>query len=115
MNPAVAAGLAAAIWGITYVTTDILPNNPFFIAAARATGAGLLLLLICRELPDRTWLFRSVVLGTFNCGIFFALLFVGALRLPGGVAGTLQSLVPLVTVLLAWPLLAQRPSSWRMG
>jgi probable blue pigment (indigoidine) exporter len=115
MNPALAAALAAAIWGTTYVTTDILPANPYFIAAVRALGAGLLLLLICRKLPDRTWLIRSTVLGTFNCGIFFALLFVGAFRLPGGVAGTLQSLVPLFTALLAWPLLGQVPSAVRIG
>jgi probable blue pigment (indigoidine) exporter len=115
MEPRLAAALAAAIWGTTYVTTDILPPNPYFIAAVRALGAGLLLLAICRKLPDRTWLFRSVVLGTFNCGLFFALLFVGALRLPGGIAGTLQSLVPLLTILIAWPLLKQAPSLLRIG
>jgi probable blue pigment (indigoidine) exporter len=115
MNPALAAALAAAIWGTTYVTTDILPANPYFIAAVRALGAGLLLLAFCRQLPDRIWLVRSIILGTFNCGIFFALLFIGALRLPGGVAGTLQSLVPLFTVLLAWPLLGQSPSLVRVA
>jgi probable blue pigment (indigoidine) exporter len=115
MNPRIAAALAAAIWGTTYVTTDLLPDNPIFISAVRAFGGALPLFLIARRLPDRVWLMRSAVLGTFNCGLFFALLFVGAIRLPGGVAATLQSLVPLFTILFAWPLLGLAPSAVRVG
>jgi probable blue pigment (indigoidine) exporter len=115
MNPRLAAALAACIWGTTYVLTDILPHNPIFVAAVRAFGGALPLLLIARSIPDRVWLGRAIVLGTFNCGIFFALLFVGAYRLPGGVAGTLQSLVPLFAVFFAWPLLGQLPSLWRIA
>lgn len=115
MNPRLAAALAAAIWGTTYVTTDYLPDNPLFIGAVRAFGAGLPMLLFVRRFPDGTWLIRAVVLGTFNCGLFFALLFVGALRLPGGIAGALQSLVPLFAILFAWPLLGQPPSLPRIG
>jgi probable blue pigment (indigoidine) exporter len=114
MNPKLAAAIAACIWGTTYVLTDIMPQNPIFVAAVRAIGGALPLLLISRALPDRVWLLRSIVLGTFNCGIFFALLFVGAYRLPGGIAGTLQSLVPLFAVFFAWPLLGQVPSGLRI-
>lgn len=114
MNPRLAAAIAACIWGTTYVLTDILPQSPIFVAAVRAVGGALPLLLISRALPDRVWLLRSIVLGTFNCGIFFGLLFIGAYRLPGGVAGTLQSLVPLFTVFLAWPLLGQPPTGSRI-
>jgi probable blue pigment (indigoidine) exporter len=115
MNPRFAAALAACIWGTTYVLTDVMPQNPIFVAAVRAVGGALPLLLIARSLPDRVWLGRAVVLGTFNCGIFFALLFIGAYRLPGGVAGTLQSLVPLFAVFFAWPLLGEPPSLLRIG
>jgi probable blue pigment (indigoidine) exporter len=115
MNPRFAAALAACIWGTTYVLTDIMPQAPIFVAAVRAFGGALPLLLIARSLPDRVWLLRAIVLGTFNCGIFFALLFIGAYRLPGGVAGTLQSLVPLFAVFFAWPLLGQPPSLLRIG
>lgn len=115
MNPRLAAALAACIWGTTYVLTDILPENPIFVSAVRAIGGVLPLLLFSRALPDRVWLGRAIVLGTFNCGIFFGLLFVGAYRLPGGIAGTLQSLVPLFAVFFAWPLLAQAPSLLRIG
>ncbi len=115
MNPRLAAALAACIWGTTYVVTDILPPNPFFVGAVRAVGGALPLILMARAIPDRVWLPRAILLGTFNCGIFFALLFVGAYRLPGGVAGTLQSLVPLFAVFFAWPLLGQPPSLLRIG
>jgi probable blue pigment (indigoidine) exporter len=115
MNPRFAAALAACIWGTTYVVTDIMPPNPIFVAAVRAFGGALPLILISRTLPDRVWLLRAIALGTFNCGIFFALLFIGAYRLPGGVAGTLQSLVPLFAVFFAWPLLGQPPSLPRIG
>ena len=115
MNPRFAATLAASIWGTTYVLTDIMPPNPIFVSAVRAIGGALPLILIARSLPDRVWLGRCIVLGTFNCGIFFALLFVGAYRLPGGIAATLQSLVPLFAVFFAWPLLGQLPSLLRIG
>lgn len=115
MNPTLAGALAASIWGTTYVATDFLPPDPVFISAVRSFGGAIPLILISRAWPDRIWLMRAIVLGTFNCGLFFALLFVGALRLPGGIAGTLQSLVPLFAVFLAWPLLGQTPSLARIG
>ena len=43
-----------------------------------------------------------------NIGLFFALLFVAAYRLPGGVAATVGAVQPLVVSALAWPLLAER-------
>jgi probable blue pigment (indigoidine) exporter len=114
MDPRFAAALAACIWGTTYVLTDIMPQNAIFVAAVRAIGGALPLIIIARAWPDRVWFWRAIVLGTFNCGIFFGLLFVGAYRLPGGIAGTLQSLVPLFAVFFAWPLLGQPPSLWRI-
>lgn len=116
MNPKLSAALAAAIWGTTYiVTSTILPHNPVFVAAVRALGGGLPLLFIDLRLPPRDWLLKVTLLGTLNCGIFFAFFFIAAQRLPGGVAGTLQSLGPIFTVLIAWPLLGQSPSFMRLA
>ena len=104
MNPKLSAALAAVIWGTTYIfVTTMLPANPIFTAAVRALGGGLPLLILYRRLPHRSWWGKIVLLGTLNCGVFFALFFVAAQRLPGGVAGTLQSLGPIFTVLIAWP------------
>jgi len=116
MNPKLSAALAAAIWGTTFiVTTMLLPPNPVFTAAMRSLVGGLPLLLLFRQLPPRHWWGKVLLLGTLNCGIFFALFFVAAVRLPGGVAGTLQSLGPIFTVLIAWPLLGQRPTLLRLA
>jgi probable blue pigment (indigoidine) exporter len=109
------AAIAPIVWGSTYiVTTQCLPGfAPFTVAMLRALPAGLLLLLIVRQLPKgREWL-RVFVLGALNIAIFLSLLFVAAYRLPGGVAGTVAAVQPLFAVFLARVLLASpiRPSS----
>lgn len=115
MNPKLSAALAAAIWGTTYIFVSVvLPHNPIFTAAVRALGGGLPLLLFYNEAPPRDWWGKVAVLGTLNCGVVFAFLFIAAERLPGGVAGTLQSLGPIITVLIAWPLLGERPTWLRL-
>ncbi|HLR93997.1 MAG TPA: EamA family transporter [Jiangellaceae bacterium] len=111
------AALAPLSWGTTYlVTTEFLPpDRPLLSAALRALPAGLLVLLITRTLPRGAWWWRSAVLGTLNIGAFFALLFVAAYRLPGGVAATLNSAQPLLVAGLAFALLGERPTRWRLG
>lgn len=105
--------LAPAIWGTTYlVTTELLPpGRPLLAAVVRALPAGLLLVALTRRLPRGSWWWRSLVLGTLNIGAFFALLFVGAYRLPGGVAATLGALQPLLVAGLSTGLLGERLST----
>jgi probable blue pigment (indigoidine) exporter len=55
------------------------------------------------------------VLGVLNIGAFFALLYVSAYRLPGGVAATLNAMQPLLVTGLAAALLGERPTRWRVG
>lgn len=117
------AGLTAVtaitpvVWGTSYlVTTELLPpDHPAFAAAVRAVPAGLLALLIARQLPRGTWWWRSLVIGTLNIGIFFPLLFMSAERLPGGVAATFGAVQPLLVAGLAIVVLHQSPSAWRFG
>nr|WP_207472443.1 EamA family transporter [Achromobacter sp. SD115] len=99
--------LAPAIWGSTYVvTTLMLPQDyPLTVAMLRALPAGLLLLLAVRQLPHGIWWLRTFILGALNFSVFWALLFVAAYRLPGGVAATLGAIQPLVVILLARSLL----------
>ncbi|MCV6902747.1 MAG: EamA family transporter [Achromobacter xylosoxidans] len=98
---------APAIWGSTYVvTTLMLPQGyPLTVAMLRALPAGILLLLAVRQLPHGIWWLRSAILGALNFSIFWALLFVAAYRLPGGVAATLGAIQPLIVILLARALL----------
>jgi probable blue pigment (indigoidine) exporter len=83
----------------------------------RALPAGALLLVFTRRLPQGVWWWRAAVLGTLNIGAFFALLFVAAYRLPGGLAAVLGAIQPLLVAGLSVPLLAQRPSrlTWSAG
>ena len=100
--------VAPTIWGSTYiVTTELLPGfPPMTVAMLRALPAGLLLLLIVRQLPSGVWWLRVLILGALNISIFLSLLFVAAYRLPGGVAATVASVQPLFAVFLAALLLA---------
>ncbi|MEU9076162.1 EamA family transporter [Kitasatospora sp. NPDC048538] len=108
---AVTAALAPAAWGTTYlVTTQLLPDGrPLLLAALRALPAGLLLLLIGRRLPKGRWWGRAAVLGMLNIGLFFPLTFVGAYRLPGGVAATIGAIQPLLVAGLSAGVLGVRP------
>lgn len=95
--------LAPLVWGSTYVvTTELLPAGyPITASALRALPAGLLLLLIVRQLPRGEWWWKSAMLGAFNFTIFWIMLFVTAYRLPGGVAATVGAIQPLIVIALA--------------
>lgn len=100
----------AVVWGSTYAVTQLWlpPDRPFFAAAARVLPAGLLLLLWVRRLPRGRWWGRSLVLGGLNHGLFFALLYVGAYRLPSGLGSTLTAISPLVVMATAFLVLGER-------
>lgn len=102
--------VAPAVWATTYlVTSELLPpGRPFLAGAVRALPAGLLLVAITRQIPRGAWWWRSLVLGALNIGGFFALLFVAAYRLPGGVASAVGALQPLMVALLAVVVLGHR-------
>jgi len=102
--------LAPAIWGTTYaVTTELLPpDRPLLAAVVRALPAGLLLVALTRRLPQGIWWLRALVLGFLNIGAFFALLFIAAYQLPGGVAATILGMQPLLVAGLASGLLGER-------
>ncbi|TDD38059.1 EamA family transporter [Saccharopolyspora elongata] len=107
--------LAPMVWGTTYVvTTELLPpGHPFFAGILRALPAGLVALALTRTLPRGTWWGKAAVLGVLNIGMLFAMLFVAAERLPGGVAATLGASQPLIVAVLAVAVLGERLSAWR--
>ncbi|MEP3300285.1 MAG: DMT family transporter, partial [Pseudoruegeria sp.] len=107
--------IAPLVWGSTYyVTTEYLPvGYPITMAALRALPAGLILLVLARQLPQGIWWARVFALGALNFTLFWTLLFVAAYRLPGGVAATVGAVQPLIVVFLASIVLgsAIRPTS----
>lgn len=104
--------LAPIVWGSTYiVTTEMLPANvPMTLAALRALPAGILLLIIMRQLPQGIWWLRVIILGVLNFSLFWWLLFISAYRLPGGVAATVGAVQPLIVLFLSRWLLQTRLS-----
>jgi probable blue pigment (indigoidine) exporter len=101
--PLAVTALAPAVWGSTYiVTTSLLPQGyPLHAAMLRALPAGLLLLLLVRQLPKGWWVAKIFLLGGLNFTLFWAMLFVSAYRLPGGVAATVGAVQPLIVIGLA--------------
>lgn len=108
--------VAPVLWGSTYLTTTLfLPEGrPLLAAVLRAVPAGLLLLALSRRLPKGSWWWKSWVLGIVNICVFFALLFVAAYRLPGGVAAIVGGAQPLLVALLASRLLRERLTATRL-
>jgi len=99
----------AASWARYLVTQSWLPpDRPLFSATVRALPIGLLLLAARRELPRGDWWWKAAVLGACNISLFFALLFLGAYRLPGGLAATITAISPLLVMVLAWAALGVR-------
>lgn len=98
--------IAPAVWGSTYlVTTEFLPpDRPLLASTLRALPAGLILLAMTRVLPRGDWWWRASVLGVLNIGAFFYFLFLAAYHLPGGVAGLLIAVQPMIVLFLG-PLL----------
>lgn len=97
------------VWGTTYfVATEFLPEaRPMLAAMMRALPVGLVFVLWSRQLPSGAWWWRACLLGLLNIGAFFALLFVAAFRLPGGVAATAGALQPIIASVLAAFLLGE--------
>nr|WP_314627608.1 EamA family transporter [uncultured Janthinobacterium sp.] len=113
----VLTALAPLIWGSTYIVTSELlpPERPFTAALIRVLPAGLLLLLIMRRLPTRRDWGRVLILSALNIGVFQALLFVAAYRLPGGLAAVVGAIQPLLVMGLAWGVEGRRPARLALG
>ncbi|MFJ3977275.1 EamA family transporter [Streptomyces sp. NPDC090021] len=108
--------VAPVAWGANYfVTHEFLPaDHPLYGAALRALPAGLALLALCRRRPHGAWWGRSAVLGLLNVSVFFVLVFAASQLLPTSVASTVMAVSPLVMMLAARLLVAERPGLARL-
>lgn len=105
--------IAPVAWGSTYfVTSEFLPvDHPLYGAAIRALPAGVLLLAVCRSLPRGAWWWKSLVLGTLNMSVFFALVYLAAQLLPTSVASVIMATGPVAMMVIAWTVLSERPGA----
>jgi probable blue pigment (indigoidine) exporter len=101
------AALTPIIFGTTYLlTTEFLPpGRPLLAALMRSLPTGLVLIIGSR-IPPRRWMARFFVLSVLYASGLFPLLFIAAYRLPGGVAAVINSLSPLVVIVISVPLLS---------
>jgi len=100
------AALTPIIFGTTYLlTTEFLPpGRPLLAGLMRSLPTGLVL-IIGGPIPPRRWMARFFVLSVLYASGLFPLLFIAAYRLPGGVAAVINSLSPLLVVVISVPLL----------
>lgn len=103
--------MAPVAWGTNYYVTRgyLPPDHPLYGAAIRALPAGLVLLTLCRQLPRGGWWWRSALLGLLNVSVFFVLVYAASQLLPTSVASTVMATSPLTMMLIAWPLVSERP------
>jgi probable blue pigment (indigoidine) exporter len=101
------AALTPIIFGTTYLlTTNFLPpGRPLLAGLMRSLPTGLVL-IIGSPIPPRRWMARFFVLSVLYASGLFPLLFIAAYRLPGGVAAVINSLSPIIVVVISVPLLA---------
>lgn len=105
------AAIAPISWGATYyVTRQFLPaEQPLWGATLRALPAGMVLLMFARRRPQGVWWWRSLVLGLLTTAAFLPLVYLAGALLPSNIAATVMSSSAVVIMLVAWPLLGQRP------
>jgi probable blue pigment (indigoidine) exporter len=105
--------VAPIAWGTNYfVTHEQLPAGfPLWGGVLRALPAGLLLLAVCRQRPQGSWWWKALLLGALNTSVFFTLIYVAAQLLPTSLASMIMATSPVVLMLLAWLLAAERPGA----
>ncbi|WOX15267.1 EamA family transporter [Streptomyces sp. N50] len=113
MRSVALTAVAPVAWGTNYyVTHEFLPpDTPLYGAALRALPAGLVLLGLCGQRPRGAWWWRSAVLGLLNVSVFFVLVYAASQLLPTSIASTVMAVSPLAMMLIAWPLVSERPGT----
>ena len=105
-----------AAWGTCFAAIRFgLADAPvLWLAALRALIAGVALLAAARltrapAVPRSAWP-TLLALGTVNVAVAFAAMFAGTAGVATGVAAVLANAQPLLIVIPAWALFAERPS-----
>ncbi|WP_028136537.1 DMT family transporter [Bradyrhizobium japonicum] len=107
----VCAVVVPLLWGYQFVVIKVGVTEfpPLFFLALRFLAIALLLVPFV-ERPTRRQLGPVAAISLFLGGLNFGLFYVGLGLGSGSMSAVAYQLAPPFTVLLAWPLLAERPS-----
>lgn len=107
----VCAVVVPLLWGYQFVVIKVGVTEfpPLFFLALRFLAIALLLVPFV-ERPRRRQLGPVAAISLFLGGLNFGLFYVGLGLGSGSMSAVAYQLAPPFTVLLAWPLLAERPS-----
>jgi O-acetylserine/cysteine efflux transporter len=99
------------LWGYQFVPIKVGVSEfpPFFFLALRFLAIALLLIPFVKS-PTRRQFGRIAAISVFLGGLNFGLFYVGLGLGSGSMSAVVYQLATPFTVLLAWPLLAERPS-----
>src|SRR2546423_8040571 len=99
------------LWGYQFVAIKVGVTEfpPLFFLALRFMAIALLLVPFVRK-PTRRQFGPIAAISLFLGGLNFGLFYVGLGLGSGSISAVAYQLAPPFTVLVAWPLLAERPS-----
>lgn len=105
------AVLVPLLWGAQYavIKVGLAVFPPLFFAGLRFAVIALLLIPFVGSLKKRD-IGPVLLISIFMGGINFGGAFIGLTRSPAGIAGIANQLWTPFTLLLAWPILGERPS-----
>lgn len=105
------AVLVPLLWGVQYVVikTGLAAFPPLFFVGLRFTVVSMILIPFV-GLPTKRELGPFMLISIFIGGLNFGLVFVGLAHGRASVTGVANQLWTPFTLLLAWPLLGERPS-----
>jgi drug/metabolite transporter (DMT)-like permease len=108
--------MVSGIWGSNFVAMKLIlvHLSPLVMGSTRSLIAGLCLLSICKfrgiPLPRKPAEWREIfVIALFMTTLSSACFALGIARVSAGLAGLLSNTMPLFTLILAGPLLGERP------
>lgn len=106
------AVLVPLLWGYQFVVikVGVLAFPPLFFLGLRFIAIALLLVPFVRR-PSRREFGPIAAISIFMGGLNFGLFYIGMRLGSGSMAAVAYQLATPFTVLLAWPLLAERPSA----
>lgn len=110
-----AALLVPLLWGFQYtvIKTGLAVLPPLFFAGLRfAVIAAILIPFVGRIRGPEIW--SIFLISLFMGGVNFAGAFIGLTHAPAGIAGIANQLWTPFTLMLAWPLLGEKPSACMM-